>query len=292
MATQPEKKQETEKKKPKTITALSKMKVLLPFIGNNHKSATIGKIFLVAGIIALLFSIYSGSQIMALVGLGLTFWAAVFFLVSPIRYVDSTILASTTATMYQAIDRTLSDYKYRGKGYYLPPYSQEEYLPENLKGLRETTAFISFSQDATMPAIDDIAQSKFLLVSKKGVLVTPPGLGLLIETEKNMPPTTKMGINDLFESISTIISERFGLAREIKLNAETERVNLKIHGSLYMDLYNPRVKLESIELLGCPITSAIACAIAKHVGRPVKIQQIKVFLEDQTTEVEYQIITG
>jgi hypothetical protein len=240
----------------------------------------------------LLFSIYLGSQILALVGLGLTFWAAVFVLVAPYHYVESTLLTSSAATIYLTIDRIIRDYKYQGKGYYLPPYSQEEYLPENLKGLRETTAFISFTQDSTMPGIEDIAKSKFLVASKKGVLVTPPGLGLLTETEKNMPSTTKMGINDLFESISTIMSERFGLAREITLNAETERVNLTIHGSVYMDLYNPRGRPESIDLLGCPIASAIACAIAKHVGRPVTIQKIKVILEDQTTEVEYKIITA
>jgi hypothetical protein len=227
---------------------------------------------------------------MALVGLGLTFWGALFNLVTPVRYVEGNLLNSTAISTYITIDRIIDDCKYKGKAYYLPPYSREEYLPERLKGLKETVAFISASEDATMPSLEDIAQGKFALTNEKGILIAPPGLGLLTKIEKKMPPTTKIGISEIFESVPKIVSENLGLAREITMSLEMNSVKLMIRDSLYFDLHNPGNNLKSMRLLGCPIESAIACVIARHIGRPVTIQSIKVTLENLTTEIQYQIL--
>ena len=270
--------------------SFSKINSRLPFSLGHHKSATIGAVFLVVGTTTLILSIYLSSQIMALVGLGLTFWGALFNLTTPVRYVEGNLLNSTAISTYITIDRIIDDCKYKGKAYYLPPYSREEYLPGRLKGLKETVAFISANNDVVMPSLEDIAQSKFALTNKKGILIAPPGLGLLTKIEKKMPPTTKIGISDIFESVPKIVSENLGLAREITMSLEMNSVKLMIRDSLYFDLHNPGSNLKSISLLGCPITSAIACVIARHIGRPVTIQNIKVTPENLTTEIEYQIL--
>ena len=52
--------------------------------------------FLVPGILSLAFSITSNSQVLAFIGLGLTFWGALFLFVRPLRYVEGSLLDSTS----------------------------------------------------------------------------------------------------------------------------------------------------------------------------------------------------
>jgi hypothetical protein len=293
MAKQPAKKQETTKPTSKKLTGtrvISKTKASLPFSAHNRKSMVIGAIFLATGIITLLLSIRVNSQVIALIGLGITFWGALFILVTPARYVEGSLLTSTAIATYLTVDRIIGEFKHSAKACYLPPYSQEEHLPEHLKGLKETVAFVSAKKNSTMPRIEELAQSKFMLTNKKGVLLTPPGLGLLTETEKNLPQTTKITISELCELVPKIMLENFALAKDITMQAEADNVNLTIRNSIYMNLYSPENNLKSISLLGCPIVSAIACAIAKTAGKAVTIQNIEFSSEDLTTKIEFQLV--
>jgi len=293
LARQQEKNQETANENLVVKHSLSKIKSALPLSADHPKSAIIGAIFIATGIAALIVSIVTSSQIMALIGLGMLFWGALFNLATRLRYVEGNLLNSTVISTYLTIDRVINDCKYNGDAYYLPPYSQEEYLQENLKGLKETVAFISANKNPIMPTIEDIAQSKFTLANNKGILIAPPGLGILTKIEKKMPATTKIVISDIFEMVPKIVSSDFGLAKEITLYSERNAsVKLKIRDSLYMNLYNPESNLKSISLLGCPIASAIACVITKHTGRPVTIHNIQVTPENLTTEIEYQILVS
>lgn len=282
--------QETTGKNNVATRTLSKTRGSWPFSASHRKSTVIGVIFLVAGIAALLVSIFLTSQTVALVGLGLSFWGALFILIAPSHYVKGTLLVSSAISTYLTIDRIIGDYKYHGQAYYIPPYSQEGYLPEHLKGLRETVAFVSAKKEATMPAIEEIAASKFMLSNKKGVLIAAPGLGLLAEAYKRMKRTPKMDISDLCETFPKIMMGDFALAKEIVMHAETEKVKLIIRDSLYMDLYAPESDLKSISILGCPLASAIACSIANNTGKSVTIQETKVSPEDLTVEIEYRFV--
>jgi len=78
-------------------------------------SSLISVNFLIAGILALIFAVYASSQILAFTGLGLTFWGALFLLVTPVRYVESNLLTSTAVSTYSTIDRIINDFKYTGK---------------------------------------------------------------------------------------------------------------------------------------------------------------------------------
>ncbi len=277
-------------KKKVATRALSKGRIPLPLTTNRQKSTVIGEIFLAAGIAALLVSIFLSAQVIALVGLGLTFWGALFILIAPLHYVEGALLISTAIPTYLTIDRILGDYKYHGQAYYIPPYSQEGYLPEHLKGLKETIAFVSAKKAPMMPAIEEIAGSKFMLSNEKGILIDAPGVGLLVEAYKRMQRTPRMGISDLCEVFPKIMMEDFALAKEIVMHAEAEKVNLMIRDSLYMDLYTSESKPKSINLLGCPMVSAIACAIANNTGRVVTIQETRISLEDLTIEIEYRLV--
>jgi hypothetical protein len=286
-------KQETAKPEGLTLAAksvLSQTKETLSFSAK-QESAKIGVAFLAAGIIALSVSIFLNSQVTALVGLGTTFWGALFILMSPSRYVEGSLLANQATSFYLTMDRVIADFKYPAKAYYVPPYSRERELPDRLKGLKENVVFVSASKDTITPTIEDIAQSKFMSTNKKGVLIAPPGLGILFEIEKRTQREIDIGLSDLCIIIPRIMEE-LALTKEMTMHEETERVNLTIHDSLYRNLYIPEYNLKSISLLGCPIVAAIACAIAKTTRKIVTIQNLKVSPEDRITEIEYQILQG
>lgn len=146
-----------------------------------HASA--GKIsiaFLVPGILSLIFAIHEDSQVLAFIGLGLTFWGGLFLLIKPSNYVKGSILDASLTSTYTTIDRIITEMKIKGRGYYIPP-APKGYLPTHLKGLKETIVFISANTQDSFPALDDLAKSKFIMQNPKGICISPPGLGLLAD---------------------------------------------------------------------------------------------------------------
>lgn len=256
-------------------------------------SGKIGVIFLVSGILSLIFSITAESQILAFLGLGLTFWGALFILITPKRYVEGSLLDSAAISSYLTIDRIIRDLNFKGKGYYTPPYPRDTYLPEHLKGLKDMVVFVSAKNEGGMPSILELAEGKFLLQNHKGVLVTPPGLGLLAQIEKKgNVDFTKISLEELCEVIPRFILENFGLAKEMEMAIGENQVNLNLSDSIYKSLYSGENSPKSIVMLGCPIVSAVACALAITSGKPVTIQEQNVTPDGSTIEILYRIGEG
>ena len=256
-------------------------------------SARISVLFLISGILSLAFSIYSESQILALIGLGLTFWGALFILVKPRKLVEDSLLYSASIPPYLTADRIINDFSYKGKGYYIPPYPQDVYLPEYLKGLKASLVFISAKNDSEMPSIEEIAKGKFMSKTQKGVLMAPPGSGILTQIEsKTKMDFTKMALNELCEVLPPFITQDLNLAKEMEMKLDGDQIRLKMVDSLYKNLYSSRNNLKSVNFLGCPIISAVACAIAKTSGRTVAIQKQQVSPDGLAIQVWYRIVQG
>jgi hypothetical protein len=256
-------------------------------------SSRISVLFLISGIFSLAFSIYSESQILALIGLGLTFWGALFILLKPLRLVEGSLLYNSAVPTYLTTDRILDDFNYKGKGYYLPPYPKDVYLPEYLKGLKTSVVYISAKTNSEMPSIEEIAKGKFVSNTQKGVLVAPPGLGILTQIEDKMNVDfTKMDLNYLCEVLPIFILQDLNLAKEVAMEPNGDKVHLKLLNSLYTNLYSSRENLKSVNILGCPIASAVACALAKNSGRTVTIQKHTVSPDGSALEVWYHIVQG
>ncbi|MEM3623328.1 MAG: hypothetical protein QXR76_06130 [Candidatus Bathyarchaeia archaeon] len=252
----------------------------------------IGIALIIPGALALIFSVLNNSTILAFIGLGLTFWGALFFFIKPVRYVQSSLLDSTAISTYTTIDRIVKDLKFKGKSYYIPPYPKEVYLPEYLKGLKETVVFIS-ADTGGMPSIEELAKSKFFLENPNGICVAPPGLGLLTRFEKELRKDfAKLQLNELCESLPPVIVEGLQLAKEMEMKVEDNQVYVKMLDSTYKNLYVTEENLKSIHSLGCPLVSAVACAVAKATGKIVTIQKDNVSLDGQAIEVWYKFVEG
>jgi hypothetical protein len=249
----------------------------------------IGVILAIPGVLALVVSIVTDSQVLAFIGLGLTFWGALFFLVQPTKLVQGSLLDATAATSYRTIDRIMGNLRYEGECWCIPPYPKQAYLPEHLKGLKEMIVFIAANGSPGLPSIEEIANKRFLLQNPKGISITAPGAGLLeqFEEETKLDPT-QTDLQTLCETLPQQILENFQLAKEIEMTPENDTVKLRITSSIFRSLYAEE-DLKSVHKLGCPLISALACAVAKTAGRAVAIKELKYNAETDTTEASLSL---
>ena len=225
-------------------------------------SARLRIIFLALGAVSLVASLFAESQVLALIGLGLIFWGALLMFLSPVRHVEASLLYSASLSSYSTVDRIIADFEYKGKGYHIPSYPKDVYLPEHLKGLKD-------------------------------VLVSPPGLGLLEEMESKLNvDLTKTSLAELSEILPQFLLENFNIAKDITLSLKDNTVNLRLTDSVYRNLYGTAKHSKSVAMLGCPLASAVACALAKASGKPVVIQRYRVSLDGMTVELQFNILEG
>jgi len=259
----------------------------------NAVSSRLSILFLISGITLLIFSIYSESQILALIGLGLSFWAALFLLIKPVKLVGGNLLYSAAVATYLTTDRIIKSLKNKGKIYYIPPYPKDVYLPDYLKALKEVVVFVSVENDGEMPPIEEIAKGKFTSKNPEGVFLAPPGSGLLTQIEEEFyVDFTEMDLNELCTLMPRFILQDLNLAKEMEMEPNENQVYLRILDSIYKNLYNVQANLKSVNLLGCPIVSAVACALAKTSGKTITIQKHQVSPDGLTIEVWYRIVQG
>jgi len=248
--------------------------------------------FLFSGIASFDLAVYSNSQILGFIGLGLTFWGALFLLITPKKHVESSFLIASTLPAYMTIDRMLNDLKTKDEAYNIPSYTRDVCLPDFLKGLKEMVTFFPGEKATGMPAIEDLSKSKFFCEKTKGILIAPPGVALLDKIlQKPGTDLTKIPFSELDEALPPLLNE-LRLAKEIEIHTNENQVTLKITDSLYKNLYDQKYNLKSVNLLGCPMVSAAACAIAQATSKPTMIQEIQTTPDGQTTTVTLKLVQG
>ena len=81
----------------------------------------IGCTILLFGALSLFFSIFYEHTVLALIGLGLTFWGALTLYITTEKYVKEILLDSTLLPTLANMDKILTELGYQGKAVYLPP---------------------------------------------------------------------------------------------------------------------------------------------------------------------------
>ncbi len=230
-------------------------------------------VFLGAGALLLVFSLLLELQVAAFIGLGLTFWGAVLALTRNGRYVESSLLDSTARSNYSTIDRMMNDLKYSGQGYYIPAYPKDVALPEYLKNLKEPVVYISESFNGK-PSIDELASGKFVSSQARGIFITSPGAGIMAQVERQLKmDLSKISVGELVDVLPNCLTETLNLAKNAEMTLTPAGATFKATGILYDSLYNPESKPKSVSLLGCPVVSAVASALAKSSGKTVVISE-------------------
>lgn len=262
-------------------------------------------LFLLAlGLIALAFSIIYTSSILAFIGLGLTFWGALTLYITTEKYVKQTLLDPTITPSLTNLNQILTELKYEGKPIYLPP--------KYLKDFETTKIYIPKNKNTNLPTPEEIQQqeNKTFLKNPEAALIIPPGFSLSKLFEKTLGTTfTKVDLEHLQQSLPKIFIEDLEIAENLEIQTEPRKfakkiddsasviqlkkdtIHVKITNSIYKDTCRQAKNLSYIcGPIGCPICSAIACAIAKASGTPVTIEKTECAEDGKIIEAYYRII--
>jgi hypothetical protein len=244
----------------------------IPKKGN--PAGAIAGVFLAIGVLLLVFAVFLEQQVIAFIGLGFTFWGAIFALTRSNRYVEGVLLDSTAESTYTTIDRMVNDLTFTKQGYYIPAYPRDVSLPDYLKTLKEPVVFISAPSLNGTPSVDELAQGKFLSTRSQGIFIISPGAGLLAQMEKQVQlDFSKISLQELAEVLPRLLTDVFTLAKTADLKLTENGAVFKATGIVYESLYHAQPPLKSVNILGCPVVSAVASALAKTSRKMVVISE-------------------
>jgi hypothetical protein len=249
---------------------------------NTPKTAQILSAFLtVVGIILLIISSFVISSFLSIVGISLVFWGVILIYIAPSKYVPLSVFNAADAGAIN-IERILNEFNLKESGIYLPPV--------NLKDVNSSLVFLPNCPNAPFPSIEETTDL-LLLKEKNGVLLTPPGLSLSRLFEQALGISfCKVNLEYVQRSLPKLLIEKMELVEDITMDVGGALVIVNINGNVLNQIcqqtnYYPRTHRQ----IGCLLSSAIACILAKATGLPVKIQRETVNIETKTTTIEYNV---
>ena len=257
--------------KPKLITASRKI----------VKSPVTLAIYFMAAVggISLLFSIVTGSSILAFIGLGLIFWGALLLFIRPRKYVRSDLMDSTALSSLKTVDRVMTEFGYNQRAIYIPRQNPEKVI-----------AFVPQNTLTDFSKLKDIKDQTFI-DDPKGITIIPPGLELsnLIERELGIE-FGKTSLKTLSERLPKLLTEDLEIFQNFEMKVEDNTVHIKFEEPIYSELCKKLRDCTSIcSSLGCPICSAMACVLAQASGKPVAFDKDVRSSDGRTTESTYMI---
>jgi len=237
-------------------------------------------LLLLLGLLSLLGSALYDSYVWAFIGLGLTFWGALLLSTKPTKHVRLELLTASASSLLANVEEMLSITASEGKGTYLPP--------RLLQDCESSLVFISARRNEALPKREEIERVKTPKTSN-GLFLTPPGLALARLFEKEMDKSfAAFDISRLRNELPRLF-EKLEISKNTNIGVEDDTVTVEVEDHIFKDLCEETGKLpRTHEAVGCPFSSAIACALAKAAGKPVIIEEEQI--HNGVTKIRYRIL--
>ena len=241
---------------------------------------------LAVGILLLVAASFYASSIAAIIGLALAFWGAILLYITPSRHVPLEIVAPVAASTLMNIEKLLTKLNLNGKGIYLPP--------KYLKDFESSLVFVPQRTTQQAPKLEEIHEDKLYSDNSNAAYLTPPGLGLSKLFEKHLGTSfTKTDLNFIREKLSRLLVEGLEIAENAEVNVQGNTVIIELTNHIFNELCEKTRELpKTHEQLGCPLSSAFACALAKATGKPVTIEKEENTKETGNTKISYTLLEG
>ena len=276
---------------------------------------------LILGLVSLVASAYFEHLILAFVGLGLTFWGALLLYITPSRHVSLELLNVMASSNLGNIERILTDANIvmaeippgqRVNAETLPqirravmshqirayairfPFGKGIYLsPKYLKDFESSLVFVPSTRQA-LPEPEEMREEKLYYgkIWPKGVFLTPPGLALSKLFEKQLGTSfTRTDLSYIQNNLPKLLIEDLEIAEDVDVKTESSTIMVEITNHIFNEICQETRKLQKVhEAIGCPLSSAIACALAKATGKPIVIENEEQSQDGRTTRIQYTIL--
>ena len=256
------------------------------------------------GTVSLTASIGYNSSTLAFIGLGLVFWGAILLYIKPEEYTKKTLLEAVSSPSLITLNQMIQELGYKGDETYLPPKYFTD--PETTK------IYIPKQKSAILPAPEQIQiyEKQPVAITTQGMLLTPPGIQLSKLLEKSLGTTfIKTDLKSLQEKLPKLFIEDLEIAENLEMEAEnnptegkandpasaTQTKNIAIRAKITKPIIGTMSKGSegssqvSISIVS-PICSAIAIALTKASGKPVRITDTKNSEDGKTLEATFEVI--
>lgn len=239
---------------------------------------------LTLGALFIVLSAFYGSSYLAILGLGLIFWGGILLYITPTKHVPLTFLTASTIAGTSNIERVLSEQKLTEKGVYLPP--------KNLQDPESSLIFIPETAKQGLPLPEETAKGNLLTKKPGGLLLTPPGAALskLFENELGVS-FIKTDLNYVQNTLPKLLIERMEIAEDAEMTMQEKQIILTLKNSILDPICEETKKYpKTHDQVGCLLSSAIACVLAKASGKAVTIKNEEQSKDQKTTKIELQIM--
>lgn len=238
------------------------------------------------GAAALIASIVYVSQILAFIGLGLIFWGAILTYIQTEEYIKENLLDTTVLSSLVTLNQIMKELDYKGKAVYLPP--------KYLRDPEANKAYIPKQKEGKLPLPEQIQEqeTRLFIENPQGILLTPLGAELSKLFEKMLETSfTRIDLQYLQQNMPKLFIEDLEIAQDFQMETEKNKVYVKIENSAYKNITKAAMNLSNLyNSLGCPVSSAIACALAKATGKPITIENQQTSGDGKNMEIEYRLL--
>jgi hypothetical protein len=238
------------------------------------------------GAIALFTSIISTSSILALIGLGLLFWGIILTYIRTEEYAKKILLDTTASSQQATLNHIIQELQYKGDVIYLPPKYFRN--PETHK------AYIPEQKNTQLPKPEQIQKLEqgFLIEKPPAALLIPLGAELSKLFEKTLKTNfSRVDLQYLQQNMPKLFIENLEIAQDFKMEIENNKIHVKIENSVYSTLdIGTEQPLSTYPTIGSPLSSAIACTLAKSTGKPIIIEKQQISEDGRDMTIEYRIL--
>jgi hypothetical protein len=268
-------------------------------IGVSHAP---GLILFILGAAALITATITASNIMAFIGLGLTFWGAILLYIQTSDQIPTSILDASISPYPDTLDQMVQALDLQGDPVVLPPKYFEN--PE------DTAIFIPKQKNGPRPTPEQTQQNKnqYLTSNPPGILLTPPGAELNKLFEKTLETSfTTVNMEYLQQHLQKLLIEDLEIATDFEMQTQNTNASenktsmtsapdaanniilMRIVTNAYQNTFKQAAQHPNTAVLSCPLTSAIAIAIAKATGKPVSMETRLTSKDGTEITVQYHL---
>lgn len=233
-------------------------------------------LLLIGGVLIIALSSFYLSSFLTILGANFLLLSFILNFLSPTKKVDLELLLSQITTNANTIHRVLRQYETSQKAIYLPP--------KNLYNPDTSLIFLPLLPNQPLPKPQDTAN--FSLKSKEGnaIFLTPPGLALSEMYEKELGiKFIKTDLNYIQEKIPLVLVDNLSIAEKVEVKTCPGRIVFRLSDNIFsQDLHE--CESQAYNNIGNPLSSSIACVLAKATGKPI------IIINEEKNQIDLQIM--
>lgn len=235
---------------------------------------------LVMGVFFVVLSAIYDSSFLAILGSSFIFWSVILIYFTPSKYVPISLIEASANSAIANLERILVELNLNEKAIYLTPALS--------KSIEKSIIYIPRNSVASMSKIIE-NNGGFFSKNNNGIVLTAPGESLCLLFEKELGKSfSSIDLPNLKQSLTTVFVKKLELCADVELTTKDRIVTIKlVNNVLQRCCIETTNNKKAHRQIGCILSSALGCLLAKATGKPLIIIEEINNLSDRQTIFKY-----